>query len=557
MNKSFRRAVPLALCLALACPSFAAAVPDPAPASSQIRHPDAAQWREDLRFMVAEMNRRHPDLHHAASRERFERAVADLDARIPSLQRHEIIVGLMRIAAMIGDGHTRVEPRKDAAFGFRSLPLKLYLFEDGLFVRAARPDHAALVGAEIVEIGGVPIAEALRRVAEISSQDNPMGAALYASLFLNMPPILHALQLSETPDAAILKLRKNGRAWTATVAAGEVDPPWPPDTDISLVTPPNWVDARSTDTPPLWLQEPLDYHRLVELPGRRAIYAQLNMVAHGKDQTLAGFGRAIRERAEASNPKAIILDLRLNHGGNGELASPFVRELIRAEDEDTQLFVLTWRGTYSASQFILDDLDRLSGAIFVGEPASSRPTSFGDSYRARLPHSGITVRTSILRWQERQNRSPWTWVDIAAPLRFADYASGRDPALEAALAHAPRASLVEQLAAARGAAEVVRRLEEYRSDPVNQYADLERHMLRSVERLAADRKLEEASAAAELAASWFPDSADAQLVRGLVADLVGNADVALRAARRTLELDPNNRSGRSLLERHVGPDSGA
>ena len=72
----------------------------------------------------------------------------------------------------------------------------------------------------------------------------------------------------------------------------------------------------------MWLKEPLDYHRLVELPGSRALYAQLNMVAHGKDQTLAEFGRVIRERAEASNPKAIILDLRLNHGGNGELDLP-------------------------------------------------------------------------------------------------------------------------------------------------------------------------------------------------------------------------------------------
>ena len=42
------------------------------------------------------------------SRERFQAAVADLHARIPSLQRNQIIVGMMRIAAMVGDGHTRV-----------------------------------------------------------------------------------------------------------------------------------------------------------------------------------------------------------------------------------------------------------------------------------------------------------------------------------------------------------------------------------------------------------------------------------------------------------------
>ena len=41
--------------------------------------------------------------------------------------------------------HTNVSPLKDAKFGLPSLPLKLYLFEDGLFIRAARPDFAPLV----------------------------------------------------------------------------------------------------------------------------------------------------------------------------------------------------------------------------------------------------------------------------------------------------------------------------------------------------------------------------------------------------------------------------
>jgi hypothetical protein len=87
--------------------------------------------------MVDQMERRHMNLYHTVTREQFARAVAELDARIPALQRHEIIVGMMRIAAMVGDAHTNVSPLKDTKFEFRSAPLKLYLFEDGLYVRAA------------------------------------------------------------------------------------------------------------------------------------------------------------------------------------------------------------------------------------------------------------------------------------------------------------------------------------------------------------------------------------------------------------------------------------
>ena len=128
--------------------------------------------------------------------------------------------------------------------------------------------------------------------------------------------------------------------------------------------------------------------------------SQLNWVADTDTQSLDQFGRRILTRARQSNPREIVLDLRLDQGGNGNLANGFVASLIKAEDKDTKLFVLTGRGTFSASQFILNDLDRLSDALFVGEPASSKPSSFGDAFKAELPNSHLSMRTSIYWWQE-------------------------------------------------------------------------------------------------------------------------------------------------------------
>ncbi|HEX8256505.1 MAG TPA: hypothetical protein VF589_02630 [Allosphingosinicella sp.] len=538
-----------ALALAAAMPTQASAS---APAQAgRVANLTAEQWRADLAFMAAEMERRHKNLYHEVSRERFAAAVADLHARIPTLRRNQIIVGLMRIAAMVGDGHTRIEPLKDAKFGFPSLPLKLYLFEDGLYVRAAAPAQAGLVGAKVEAIGGVPVAEAIRRAAEISAAENAIGPKLYVPIFLAMPDILHALGLSDRPDAATLSLSRGKRRWTVTVPAGQVDPSWPPDTDISLVTPDGWVDARAAPRPPLWLQAPLDYHRLVELPEHKALYAQLNMVTNVEGQTLGDYGRKIRERVEATNPRAVILDLRLNRGGNGNLRNAFVPELIKAEDEDTRLFVLTWRGTFSASQFILDDLDRLSGAIVIGEPASSRPTSYGDGYRIMLPNSGITARASILYWQAGQNDDPWTWVDIAAPLSFAAYAAARDPALEAALAYVPRPTLRDQVTAAAGAggiAAVLRAAEAWRADPAHRYSDTELQMILAAQGLGKAHPAE-AIALAELGARHHPRSADAFNVLAHLAEDAGRTELAREAGRRALALEPNDRAVRALLER--------
>src|SRR5438552_11737584 len=65
---------------------------------------EARAWREDLRFMAREMERTHKNLYHALSREQFAASGAALAAKIPSLERHEVIVEMAKIVAAVGDG---------------------------------------------------------------------------------------------------------------------------------------------------------------------------------------------------------------------------------------------------------------------------------------------------------------------------------------------------------------------------------------------------------------------------------------------------------------------
>jgi hypothetical protein len=522
-------------------PWSAASGAEPAP-----KELTAEQWRQDLRFMVGEIERRHANPYHHVSRADFEAAAARLESQIPTLQRNAIIVGMMRIAAMVGDGHTRVDPRKDAAFGFRSLPLRLYWFDDGIWVRAVAPGHEDLLAARVDAIGGVAIDEALKRVSTLASRENAMGPKLFAPIYLAMPDVLEAVGLSDSRDHAVLTLVRDGKRWTERVAAGEVAALWPPDTDASLFTPDGWLDARKAALP-AWLQAPLDYHRLIELPTDKALYVQLNMVTDTKEQTLEQFGRAILARAEASNPRTLILDLRLNYGGNGDLRHRFIPNLIRAEDADTRLVVLTARGTFSASQFLLDDLDRLTDAVFVGEPASSRPTGYGDGYRATMPNSGISVRTSIKYWQSGQDLRPWTPTDLAAPYRFADYVAGRDPALATALSFS-RDQLIENrlLKPARAGTVAIAAVA---AEPVYRYADIETAGWRTSMRLLREKQPTAALALARWTAGRFPRSSDAATVLALVANAGGLKAEARKAAEAAVALDPNNRFVRSILER--------
>jgi hypothetical protein len=108
-----------------------------------------AQWQEDLRFFAAELASRHKNAFHRVTKEQFENAVAALDAGLPRLKEYEIVVGLQRLAAMIGDGHTFLATWDLYHF----FPLDLFWFGDDLRVIRTTPDDRMALGARIVRIG--------------------------------------------------------------------------------------------------------------------------------------------------------------------------------------------------------------------------------------------------------------------------------------------------------------------------------------------------------------------------------------------------------------------
>ena len=71
----------------------------------------------------------HNNLYHAITREQFDAAVKSLDERIPTLLLTQIVTEIMRIVAMIGDGHTHLEINQVHS-GFRHYAVKLYWFPD-------------------------------------------------------------------------------------------------------------------------------------------------------------------------------------------------------------------------------------------------------------------------------------------------------------------------------------------------------------------------------------------------------------------------------------------
>lgn len=509
---------------------------------------EVEKWREDLRHMAEEMPKYHKNLFHTMTQAQFERAVAGLRERIPRLARHQIIIEMARIAAMVGDGHTNIAPTRDPKIGFRTLPVKLYLFKDGLFVRAAERAHAALVGARVIKIGGATADEAIARVREIIGRDNEMDVRFFAPLMLSMPEVLHALELSPQLDSAQFVVETGGGQKAITLAPVGTADLLPPDTDLTWLPKEGWVDLRegAASPSPLWLKDPRNKFWFEYLADKRTLYVQLNEVGNKDTETLADFSKRLFAFIEANGVEKLVLDLRLNRGGNGMLLRPLLIGIIKSRlDQPGKLFALIGRSTWSASQFLLNNLEKYTNVVFVGEPSGSKGNIYGDSRKITLPHSGINVRVSVYYWQDWApwDTRQWTAPDLAAELSSEDYRANRDPALQAVSNYAPRKKLLDILneALTEGGVELaVKRFREFKAEPINRYVATEEPLLIGGQRLLNESKPDQALALFKLNAVEHPHSFRSYHALGEAYFRIGDKEEAAKNFAKSLELNPRN-----------------
>ncbi len=174
-----------------------------------------ARWREDLKFLASELPQRHVNLFFELKREDFERAVAELDRRIPELSDAEVAVGMMRIVAMAGDSHASI------ASPFRTLAIGLRWFQDGLFVTAVAHEHREALGGRVVQIGDLGVDQASEVAKTVISHENDAGPRQQSASLLAMAEVLYALRITPRPELARYVVERNGGArLSIEVAAG-------------------------------------------------------------------------------------------------------------------------------------------------------------------------------------------------------------------------------------------------------------------------------------------------------------------------------------------------
>ena len=398
-----------------------------------------ASWRADLELIVPGMAAIHPHLFHGVSRATLEWAVATLSARVPQATDDELMVGVLRVVALVSgagcEGHTGAFVWGAGSYPVDSMPLRLWLFGDELVVVDAMAPYRSLVGSRIDAIDGHPTADVLSAILPLVPHDNNQTVRLVSPRLVLIPQILRGLGLAgDGPVSLVVSPATTLSGRSADAGSSHLIDPipmadynaWAGAYGLHLPSDPNVLYLSRIDDA-LWWEM---------LPGTRTLYVQYNRVEPLPPTRLSAL------RAALSNPRVtrVVLDVRHNYGGETSALSPIVSRFAKpATSRPRGLFVLTGRNTFSAGSLLVARLQDQTQAVVVGEPMGGCPTTWGDPSELTLPSSGLVISVASDLAVGVGRRDPRLTIepDVAAVLTVREWLHGVDPALIATGSVAP------------------------------------------------------------------------------------------------------------------------
>jgi hypothetical protein len=418
-----------------------------------------AQMREDLLFLRDEWAPQDKSFDPGQATA-FRSVVTAAIERVDRLDPVSFWMEVSRAVALSRNGHTNVNADLPPWPG---LPFRAWWFRDGLYIVETPPPFSELLGARIDELGAQSATQALSQVAPFIS-GNDRRIRNVSPRYLRVPALLHRLGLIESDtEAAVGVHLVTGESRTVRLRVETTVDPWEDHAENWGVLIPNesnaparWVHVLDAVAErPLVYRKPVDveYHWLTG--DHRVLYLRSNRIegTDGNEMSLAWkLLGIVAVEVVPHQPQGVIVDLRLNSGGNFGNFILFAQALPKVVRPGGKVCVLVSASTFSAALVATALLKEAGGAnvTLLGTGMADNPKFWAEGTRVTLPNSQLAIKPSwgFQDWGEpRSEPSRYFWAnavwgpdrrislapDIEIDPTFADYASGRDPVLDKAL----------------------------------------------------------------------------------------------------------------------------
>jgi len=520
----------------------------------------STDWQADLRFLQQTVHKDYPFLFKKTTAFEFDKAIDSFHDDIPKMQDHEILVGFAKIIGMFKYGHTRVGFR-EGPVPYHKLPLNLYQFPDGLYIISAHKNYADLVGSKITAVEGMPIEKVLKAIYPVVPVENSQFFKAYGGIYLVIPEVLHAQGITKSLQKKInFGLEKDGKTFKSVISATD---------DLEIPThygdpkPHNdWIGIRDQSKNPYYLKNLEKIYYYEYLPEQKTVYVRHSQIQDDPSEKIPAFYDRVFNFIENNEVEKLILDVRLNGGGNNYKNKAIVTRIIEHKkiNQKGKFFVIIGRRTFSACQNLVNELSNYTNVIFVGEPTAENINFYGDNRRVELPKTKLPVYLSFAWWQDKPQweNAPFTVPQLAVEMSFDDYKSNRDPVLDTALNFNdnnfiadPMGHLTELFMAEKFEeleSEAVRMIK----DPAYKFFKFEQEFNKAGYNMLGSGQTEGAIYVFQMNSKLFPESANAwdSLAEGYWK--TGNIEKAKEYYSKAISLDPKGPTGdnaRAMLKK--------
>ena len=512
----------------------------------------AADWQADLTFLQETVHQDYSFLFKKTTAEAFDKKVAKLSTGIPSMQQHEVIAGLARIVSSFEYGHTSLRLGGEGPMSFHQLPVNLYHFNDGVYVEGVHQDNQQALGAKVLKVAGMPIADALTAIRPIVPAENDQYFKGYGLQYLSFPEVLHAQEVTKKlQQEVVLTLQKDGEVFDVAFTSGKMGAL--PSSYGFTREEGEWRSAREQGTTPHYLRE-LDKHYYFDyLPEAKTMYVRYSQVIPDPSVSIPDFYESVFNFIDSNEVDKLVLDVRLNGGGNNFNNKTLVTKVIRSEkiNQIGKFYVIIGRRTFSACQNLINELDNYTNVIFVGEPSSENVNFYGDNRTVVLPNSKLQVRLSWAWWQDKPQwqNADWTAPQLAVDMSFEEYRMNQDPILEKALNFKSSGFILDPMAhltdlfVARKMGQLTKDAKKFVTDPAYRFFKFEEEFTKVGNMLLRSNQLQGAQFVFKMLTDFFPESAGGYdfLAEAL---LKGDDPASAKAlSEKAVQLDPDGEIG--------------
>ena len=370
------------------------------------------EWDEDIYFFSKNLKENHKDLFYKMSETEFDHDIDMLRQQTGILPAEDIVISLQRILSKVGDSHTGLE----SGTYYDYLPVRFEWASDGLVIMEISSSQQMHLGKVVGQINGKDISVVTDSLSTLIAYENESWLKYQVVNYYRAPQLFDYFGFLNNGNETNFELN-GGESFNLTATN---------NTTVSIY---DHVQR------PLYLSNTADFYWSEYLSDDQLYYIQYNKASAMSGYSFQQFTNDVMEDINAYGQiEKIVIDLRLNTGGNSAIAQPLIQQITNLVNtnkfDNSDIFVIIGRRTFSSGFLNAWELKEAVDPVFVGEPTGGKPNHFGEVRNFRLPNSSLRVWYSKKYFEISENDENTLEPDILIELSVDDLISGNDPVLD-------------------------------------------------------------------------------------------------------------------------------